>query len=132
MENLEIILSAAGTALGLLVTTVTFLAKFIKNAKAKKVAENIVDISNALIGYIEEAETFLNYSGEEKKQYVMTKANQFAIESGIKFDAETVSAKIEELVGMTKQVNTNKSVTASSNSVSSVNNNLQHVRTGVI
>lgn len=132
MENLEIILSVAGTALGLLVTTVTFLAKFIKNAKAKKAAENIVDISNALIGYIEEAETFLNYSGEEKKQYVMTKANQFAIESGIKFDAEAVSAKIEELVGMTKQVNVNKSVTASSNSVSSVNNNLQHVRTGVI
>ena len=31
MENLEIIISVAGAALGLLVTTVTFLAKFIKN-----------------------------------------------------------------------------------------------------
>lgn len=114
MENLEIILSVAGTALGLLVTTVTFLTKFIKNAKAKKAAENIVDISNAIIGYIEEAETFLNYSGEEKKQYVMTKANQFAIESGIKFDAESVSAKVEELVGMTKQVNVSTNNAATS------------------
>ena len=114
MENLEIILSVAGTALGLLVTTVTFLTKFIKNAKAKKAAENIVDISNAIIGYIEEAETFLNYSGEEKKQYVMTKANQFAIESGIKFDAESVSAKVEELVGMTKQVNASTNNAATS------------------
>ena len=123
MENLEIILSVAGTALGLLVTTVTFLTKFIKNAKAKKAAENIVDISNAIIGYIEEAETFLNYSGEEKKQYVMTKANQFAIESGIKFDAESVSAKVEELVGMTKQVNAstnNTSVSAKAVSGSAV------------
>ena len=105
MENLEIILSAAGTALGLLVTTVTFLAKFIKNAKAKKVAENIVKIGNAMIPYIQEAETFLNYSGEEKKQYVMTKANQFAIDNNIPFDAEAVSDKIEELIGLTKQVN---------------------------
>ena len=105
MENLEIILSAAGTALGLLVTTVTFLAKFIKNAKGKKVAENIVKIGNAMIPYIQEAETFLNYSGEEKKQYVMTKANQFAIDNNIPFDAEAVSDKIEELIALTNQVN---------------------------
>ena len=105
MENLEIILSAAGTALGLFVTTVTFLAKFIKNAKGKKVAENIVKIGNAMIPYIQEAETFLNYSGEEKKQYVMTKANQFAIDNNIPFDAEAVSDKIEELIGLTNQVN---------------------------
>ena len=105
MENLEIIISVAGAALGLLVTTVTFLSKFIKNAKGKKVAENIIKIGNAMIPYIQEAETFLNYSGEEKKQYVMTKANQFAIDNNIPFDAEAVSDKIEELIGLTKQVN---------------------------
>ena len=116
MENLEIILSAAGTALGLLVTTVTFLAKFIKNAKAKKVAENIVKIGNAMIPYIQEAETFLNYSGEEKKQYVMTKANQFAIDNNIPFNAEAVSDKIEELIGLTKQVNVKTGSTAVSSS----------------
>ena len=116
MENLEIILSVAGTALGLLVTTVTFLTKFIKNAKAKKVAENIVKIGNAMIPYIQEAETFLNYSGEEKKQYVMTKANQFAIDNNIPFDAEAVSDKIEELIGLTKQVNVKTGSTAVSSS----------------
>ena len=116
MENLEIIISVAGAALGLLVTTVTFLAKFIKNAKAKKVAENIVKIGNAMIPYIQEAETFLNYSGEEKKQYVMTKANQFAIDNNIPFDAEAVSDKIEELIGLTKQVNVKTGSTAVSSS----------------
>lgn len=106
MENLEIILSVSGAALGLLVTTVTFLSKFIKSAKAKKVAENIIEISNAMIPYIEQAETYLNFSGEEKKEYVMTKANRFAIERGMKFDADAVSDKVEELVALTNQVNT--------------------------
>lgn len=105
MENFELIVSAAGAATGLLITTVTFFSQFIRNAKAKKKAQNVIKISNAIVPYIEEAETFLNYSGEEKKQYVMTKANQFAIENGFKFDEEAVSAKIEELVALTKQVN---------------------------
>lgn len=122
MENLEIIISVAGTALGLLVTTVTFLSKFIKNAKGKKVAENIIKIGNAMIPYIQEAETFLNYSGEEKKQYVMTKANQFAIDNNIPFDAEAVSDKIEELIGLTKQVNVKTgSIAVSSSQPSQLN-----------
>lgn len=116
MENLEIIISVAGAALGLLVTTVTFLSKFIRNAKGKKIAENIIKIGNAMIPYIQEAETFLNYSGEEKKQYVMTKANQFAIDNNIPFDAEAVSDKIEELIGLTKQVNVKTSSVATSSS----------------
>ena len=111
MENLELILSAAGTALGLLVTTLTLLAKFIGSAKAKKVAEQTIEIANAVLPYIEEAEKFTNYSGKEKKEYVMTKANQYAIANGIRFDAEAVSAEVEELIGLTKQVNAHMEVT---------------------
>ncbi|MDE6677254.1 MAG: hypothetical protein K2K12_06065 [Clostridia bacterium] len=106
MENLELILSIAGTALGLLVTTITFLSKFIRNTKAKLALENVVKIGNAIIPYIEEAEKFTHYSGEEKKQFVITKANQFAIKNNIAFDEKAVSIKIEELVSLTKQVNT--------------------------
>ena len=105
MENIEIIISIASAALGLLITTVTFISKFVTNAKAKKAMENIVKIGNAIVPYIEEAETFMNYSGEEKKQYVLTKANRFAIDNNIKFDEQAVSDKIEELVTLTKQVN---------------------------
>lgn len=105
MEHLEVILSMAGTALGLLVTAVTFIAKFFRSAKAKKTAENIIEIGNAVIPYIEQAEKFANYSGVEKKEYVLTKANQFAIEQGIDFNAATVSDRIEELVKLTKEVN---------------------------
>jgi len=105
MENLGIILSFIGTALGLLVTAVTFIMKFINSAKAKKGAENIIKIGNAVIPYIEQAEKFINYSGTEKKEFVMTKANQFALTQGICFDAKAVSERVEELVKLTKQVN---------------------------
>lgn len=105
MEKLEWILSMAGTALGLLITAVTFLTKFLKSAKAKKAAEQVIKISGAILPYIEQAEQFTHYSGAEKKEYVITKANQFAIEKGIDFNAAEVSAKIEELVALTKHIN---------------------------
>lgn len=105
MENFELIVSLAGAALGLFITTATFLAKFVKNAKLKKAAEQTIEICNAILPYIEEAETFVNYSGEEKKEFVMTKANQYALEHGIKFDKELVSNEIEELVKLSKTVN---------------------------
>ena len=55
--------------------------------------------------YIQQAESFVHYSGAEKKEYVMTKANQYAIDNGIEFDQDMVSKKIEELVTLTKEVN---------------------------
>lgn len=105
MKEVELILSIAGTALCFLVTAITFLAKFVKSAKAKKVCEQAIEIGNAVIPYIEEAENFLHYSGTEKKAFVMTKANQYAIDNGISFDQEAVSQKVEELVKLTKEVN---------------------------
>ena len=105
MKNIEIILSISGTALGFMVTALTFIAKFIKSAKAKRIAENVIKIGNAVIPYIEQAEKYVGYSGAEKKEYVMTKANQFAIDNGIAFNAGLIGEKIEELVSLTKEVN---------------------------
>ena len=47
----------------------------------------------------------MNYSGAEKKEYVMTKINQYALENHIKFNQEEISKRIEELVALTKEVN---------------------------
>jgi len=115
MQDLSLILSTIGTAAGLLITTITFLLKFIKNAKAKHAAESLLAISRAIIPYIEQAEQFVNYTGQEKKQYVMTKANQFAIEHGIEFDAGKVSDKVEKLVKLGKTIN--KTETDSENEI---------------
>lgn len=111
MENLEVILSLAGTVLGLIATSLTFLIKFIKSAKAKVVAEQVVEMCNVLMPYIKKAETFVNYSGEEKKEYVMTKATQYAQENKLKFNEEFISQQIEVLIGLTKEVNTKNTST---------------------
>lgn len=105
MENLELILSLAGICVGLIVTVATLIFKYAKSAKARKAAEQTIEICNAILPYIEQAESYVHYSGEEKKEYVMTKANQYAIENGIAFDKQAVSVKVEELVELTKEVN---------------------------
>ncbi len=105
MDNLEWFCSIAGTALSLLITTLTFAIKFFRKLKEKLKTENDIKLSNAIIPLIESAEQFLHYSGAEKKEYVLTKANQFAIENDIDFNIESVSEKIEKLVELSKQVN---------------------------
>jgi len=105
LEKIEVILSIAGTIFGLAVTALTFIVKFAKTAKAKRWAQQFVEISNAIVPYIEEAEKFTHYSGSEKKEYVITKVNQLAIKKGLEFNIKEVSAKIEELVLLSKQIN---------------------------
>ena len=103
--DLELILSLSGTILGLLITACTFIVKTVNNTKAKHIAEQAIKIGNAVLPFIKEAEKFTSYTGAEKKEYVMTKANQFAIENNIPFNADEVSDKIEELITLTRHVN---------------------------
>lgn len=105
MEKLTLVLSTAGTILGLLLMILATTCKWIKNSKAKKIAENIIKIGNFILPYIEEAEKFVAFTGEEKKAYVMTKANQYAIDNKIEFDEAKTSAKIDEIVALCKVVN---------------------------
>ena len=105
MSDLQVILFVAATAAGLLVSTVTFVVKFLKSTRAKRAAEEIVKIGCAILPFVQAAEAFAGYTGSEKKEFVLTKANQFAIDNGMEFNVEQVSAKIEELVSLTKSVN---------------------------
>ncbi len=104
-ENIHLYLSILAPTLTLLCTTVVFLQKFVKNKKLKRVLEKTEQITREIIPCITEAEKFSNYSGAEKKEYVMTKLNQFALENHIKFNQEEASNRIEELVTLTKAVN---------------------------
>ena len=105
MEHLKLLLSFAVTVLGLLISTLTFLIKSIGNAKAKKKASELLELCNVLLPYMEKAEKFVNYTGEEKKEYMMTQVNRYALENGIKFDYNVVSSKIEEYIELSKEVN---------------------------
>ena len=105
-------LSLCGTILGLAITIAAFIFKWIRNTKAKKNLEQMVKVGNAVLPFIREAEKFAAYSGAEKKAYVMTKANQFAIENRIAFNEQQISDKIEEIVNLTKQINVKPTVEA--------------------
>ena len=72
MENAEIIISLAGTVISLIIAVITFIAKFLKSEKAKTTAENIVQICNEIVPLINQAEQFVNFSGQEKKDVTVT------------------------------------------------------------
>ena len=105
MENIELIISLATTAASLLALCVGFVAKLIKSVKGKIKAISELKLFNALMPLVEIVEEFTDYSGEEKKQYVLEKAYKFALENDLPFDAEAVSDRIEQLVDLTLNVN---------------------------
>lgn len=105
MENFELIITLAGTALSLLITCVVFIIRLIKTWRDKKTFLDDLILQEAITPLMELAEKYLNYSGDEKKQFVLTKLNQFALENKIKFNAELISNKIEQLIELSKQVN---------------------------
>lgn len=108
MENLEVIISLAGTAFGLIIAILTVIIKFVKTLKASKKEQGKTYLLDTISMFVEAAEEMTNYSGKEKKEYVITKANQFAISNGIEFDVNDVSDKIETLIQLSKHVNKKK------------------------
>lgn len=104
-ESIQVYLSFLAPCVTLLFTTAVFLQKFVKNKRLKKILEKTEKITREIIPCIAEAEKLVNYSGIEKKEYVMTKLNQYAINNNISFDEEEASRRIEELVELTKEVN---------------------------
>ena len=108
MENMEYILSLAGAALSILAALLTIAVKFVKAVNELKAREGKEEIGKKLPELIEEAEKFEEYSGAEKKAYVMDKISEYAEEAGIEADLQYVSEKIEELVELSRQVNANK------------------------
>lgn len=105
METFLEVLKYAGYAITALAGLLTFLIPFVKSAKAKKALETAKKIAESVQPCIVEAEAFVNYTGEEKKAYVMTKANNFAIANGLEFDADKISTLIDNIVELTKKVN---------------------------
>lgn len=105
MENLKQIITIASACVGLLATITGFLIPLVKNVKAKNRLSALNKLTNVLQSLIVEAEKFTNFSGEEKKAYVLTNANRYALNNRISFDEQDVSSKVEELVALSKNVN---------------------------
>lgn len=82
---------------------------FSKNKKVKKLASNILLITEMAKTYIVEAEQKTNYTGQEKKEFVITRLLKFIVDNSIKnITEEMLSDIIENEVALTNEVNVNK------------------------
>ena len=105
MENIKEIITIASACLGLIATITGFLIPLVKNVKAKNKLTALNKLTTTLQAFIVDAETFTNFTGAEKKEYVMTKVNRYAMENKIPYDEQAVSDKVEEIVALSKEVN---------------------------
>ena len=105
MDNIEKIITISSTALGFVATVIGLLIPLVKNIKTKNRLSAIKKLTSTLQSLIIDAEAFVNFTGTEKKEYVMTKANRYAIENRIPFYEQDVSEKIEDLIKISKEVN---------------------------
>lgn len=105
MNTFQEVLTVLATAVSLLAGLFTFLIKFIKNEKVKRALQQTLKIMEVLQPMIIQAEEFTHYTGNEKKQFVLTRANQYALENKMKFDSDKYSSLIDEIVETTKKVN---------------------------
>lgn len=62
-------------------------------------------IINSIQPLVIKAEQFRNFSGAEKKEWVMTQLRILALEKNLIVDEKLVSDKVEEIVATTNKVN---------------------------
>lgn len=117
MESLREIITIISASLGFFATGIGFLIPLVKNIKAKNKLVSIKKLTSTLQSLIIDAEAFVNYSGAEKKEYVLTKANRFAIENKIPYNETELSDKIEELIVLSKEVNKRELFSVPSNTI---------------
>ncbi|MCM1289485.1 MAG: hypothetical protein NC132_02395 [Corallococcus sp.] len=120
MNDLKEIITVASACLGLIATATGFLIPLVKNVKAKNRLAALNKFTAALQTLIVDAETFAGFTGEEKKAYVMTKANRYALDNKIPYDEHAVSNRVEELVALSKQVNTGETKSVNEEGVTAI------------
>lgn len=77
-----------------------------KNSKVKKHVSSILLITEKAKTYIIEAEQKTNYTGAEKKSFVITRLLKFIVDNTIKnINENTLSDIIENEVALTNEVN---------------------------
>ena len=105
IDTIKEYLAIAVAVLPFVVAFLTALVKQAKSAKAAKGLKNAAKIASAIQDFVIGAEQFLNFSGAEKKQWVIGRISLYAAKNKIPLDEAFVSDKIEDIVLLTKKVN---------------------------
>lgn len=106
-EWLYLIAIIGSSLLTVLGVVLTILSKS-KNSKVAAASKKLLFLTNNARVFIAQAEQIANFTGIDKKEWVMTKLNQTAIENNITFDATAAGKIVEELIEFSNKVNTNK------------------------
>lgn len=88
--------------IGILISNIVYLIALCKTSSREKILEIL---KSSILGFMEEAEKFINYTGEEKKQYVFTRVKEFVQTKGIKVKDELIEKYVETFIEFSKQVN---------------------------
>lgn len=105
-EILKLILAIAGPICALLTAILSVIVTLTKNKKVKKDCDDLITILFKVENKIIEAEKFINWTGEEKKQYVLSMLQNEIANTGITNDL--VDTLIENFIYFSKQVNNKK------------------------
>lgn len=103
-ETIMTVCALIGTLLSLLGLFFSLLAKS-KNKKARTIAESMLEVIDFCKDAVRIAEEFTNFSGEEKKAYATTLVKQKCIEEGIKINDTEISNDIENIISISKNIN---------------------------
>jgi len=76
-----------------------------KSEKAKKLVEAVNFYQQEIEKYVVLAEKMKNYSGEQKKRWVIDQVVFLSTKNKIPIDEELISNLIEKLIKVTKEVN---------------------------
>lgn len=73
--------------------------------KGENAKHTVMDILREAMTTVE---NFANFTGDEKKEYVKTKVNQYCIENNIQYSDELTDENIEKMIDFSKGVNSGK------------------------
>lgn len=96
----------------IIVVLITFLgfillliSKVAKNSKIRKIAENLFKLEDSIIKYMFESENFYSFTGDQKREWVKTKINQYCIDNKVAYDDQNTTNTIEKMIQVSKQIN---------------------------
>lgn len=112
LQRIRDIASIVLMILVIVLTIITTLMKKSKNAKIKELANKIgvatshvLKVKAVILEFMQQAEEFINYTGSDKKSWVITKVKEYCIQNSISYDDELIETTIEKLIDFSKKVN---------------------------
>ena len=97
-----------GVAGALLIGVLTVAIKLVKSDKAKRVLVALLEGVETALSVVPEAERFANFTGEEKKAYVMTKIAEYLASRDLVVPSEQLGALVDNIVATGNAVKPHK------------------------